>query len=99
MMHAPPSARVIYRRLEDGHVQVPFLWCEPREHAGLTAWIGADRVRGRGESLEYDETGEVVLHASRGAAPSRTTPPGNLEWEMFRKLEHLTDRVSPVLLP
>jgi hypothetical protein len=96
--HAPPSARVIYRRLKDGHVQVWFLWCEPREHAGLTAWIGADRVRGRGESLEYDETGQIVLSSSRGAAPPRTTPPGDDEWVLFRKLERLTGRVSPVLL-
>jgi hypothetical protein len=97
-MIPPPSSRVVYHRLEDGHVQVEFLWCEPRERAGLTAWIGADGVRGRGESFEYDATGQCVFHSSRGAAPPRTTPPRDDEWALFRKLERLTGLVSPVLL-
>jgi hypothetical protein len=98
-MIAPPSSRVIYRKLEDGHVQVRYLWCLPVELPGLTAWIGADGVRGRGEAHEYDETGQVVLSSSRGAAPPRTTPPGDEEWTLFRKLQHLTGFVSSVLNP
>ncbi len=84
--------------LRPPHVQVQYLWCLPVELPGMTAWIGADGVRGRGEAHEYDETGQVVLSSSRGAAPPRTTPPGLEEWEMFRRLGHLIGRVSPVLL-
>ncbi len=99
MKHTPPSARVIYHKLEGDHIMVRYLWCVPQELPGLTAWIGADGVRGRGEAFEYDETGQVVLSSSRGAAPPRIEPPEPEEWEMFRRLERLTGCVSSVLNP
>jgi hypothetical protein len=85
-MIRPPSDRVVYERLEGSRIRVRHLW-------------GLVDGNVRGEDFEYDPDGQVVLHTRREAAPSRTERPDPWEWEAFRRLERLTDCVSPVFPP
>ena len=98
--HAPPSSRVVYTRLKNGHVQVRYHWCEPAEpmNAVLTAVVGPDHVRERGEYFHYGPDAHTTFHASTGALPPSAEPVEYWEWEEFRRLERLTGCVSPVLL-
>jgi len=75
---------VIYERLEGGHIRVRHIWILEGSTGG---------------SFEYDETGQMVLHTFLEAASPRAEQPEPEEWGMFRRLEHLTGRVSPVLIP
>ncbi|HKX04381.1 MAG TPA: hypothetical protein VJX71_17945 [Methylomirabilota bacterium] len=98
--HAPPSSRVIYTRLENGHVQVRYHWCEPADpmNVVLATIIGAESVRERGEYFHHGPDGHVTFHATTGARPPSTEPVEYWEWEEFRRLERLTGCASPVLL-
>jgi hypothetical protein len=102
MRHSPPSNRVVYTKLKGGVIQVRYHYCDPTApmNAMLVAWMGADGVRSRGEYFQYEagSDGAPIFHASTGALPPSTEPVEDWEWHEFRRLEHLSGYVSPVLL-
>jgi len=103
MRHAPPSTRVVYTKLDHNIIQVRYHWCDPTEpmNAMLVAWMGAESVRGRGEYFQYEAGSDgkpTGIHGSHGAWPPSDEPVEYWEWEEFRRLEHLSGYVSPVLI-
>ena len=102
MRHSPPSNRVVYTKLDHGVIQVRYHWCDPTApmNAMLVAWMGAQAVRGRGEYFQYEtgSDGEPNFHGATGALPPSTEPVEDWEWYEFRRLEHLSGYVSPVLI-
>ena len=100
--HAPPSNRVVYTKLKGDIIQVRYHWCDPtaQMNAMLVAWMGADSVRGRGEYFQYEagSDGKPNFHGSTGAMPPSDEPVEYWEWEEFRRMEHLSGHVSPVLV-
>jgi hypothetical protein len=102
MRHSPPSRRVVYTKLDHGVIQVRYHWCDPSSPwlARLVAILGADSVRKRGEYFQYEAWSDAdpSFHGSTGAWPPSTEPVEDWEWHEFRRLEHLSGHVSPVLL-